>query len=195
MCRKFINYSKNSQDCELCDKAKVDKCRKCKKFVCVLFCSIQDPSSDNEIHRIHKPGDRRCNKQNIIESTALNLDHSESDFNPNISQSNGFMSSRFMCPSCENNYGNTWRFEQAYCCYSQWTELTLCSSNSTLLSETEISSASNLDHRKRKINLQTDSSNETSKRKKVEQKNFVCSTCGLSYTVNKNLLRHIRNEH
>ena len=54
-------------------------------------------------------------------------------------------------------------------------ELTLCSSNSTLLSETEISSASNLDHRKRKINLQTDSSNETSKRKKVEQKNFVCS--------------------
>ena len=90
---------------------------------------------------------------------------------------------------------NTWRFEQAYCCYSQWTELTLCSSNSTLLSETEISSASNLDHRKRKINLQTDSSNETSKRKKVEQKNFVCSTCGLSYTVNKNLLRHIRNKH
>ena len=98
------SFQQNSQDYELCDKAKVDRCRRCKKFVCVLFCSIQDPSSDNEIHRIHKPGDRRCNKQNIIESTKLNLDHSESDFNPNISQSNGFMSSRFMCPSCENNY-------------------------------------------------------------------------------------------
>ena len=31
-----------------------------KNVVCNLFCSIQDPTSDNQMHRIHKPGHWIC---------------------------------------------------------------------------------------------------------------------------------------
>ena len=53
------------QECELCNIAKDQnnpqhKCRLCGKVVCSIYCSIPDPSSDNEIHRVHKKGDTRC---------------------------------------------------------------------------------------------------------------------------------------
>ena len=51
--------SPSTKQCELCDKSK-HPCQKCGKHVCNLFCSIPDPSSDNEMYRIHKPGDSRC---------------------------------------------------------------------------------------------------------------------------------------
>ena len=35
-------------------------CSICSKPVCNLCCSAQDPTSDNEIHRVHKHGDSRC---------------------------------------------------------------------------------------------------------------------------------------
>ena len=62
-----IEDSLNSDDseCSLCAEASKQKkpqhkCRKCGKVVCNLFCSISDPNSDNEMHRVHKPGDVRC---------------------------------------------------------------------------------------------------------------------------------------
>ena len=48
------------QECDLCLKGTQHKCRLCNKIVCVLLCSLPDPDSDNESHRIHKPGDSRC---------------------------------------------------------------------------------------------------------------------------------------
>ena len=47
------------QKCELCNIAKdqnnpLQKFRLCGKVACSIYCSIPDPSSDNEIHRVHK---------------------------------------------------------------------------------------------------------------------------------------------
>jgi hypothetical protein len=36
------------------------KCRRCSNVVCSILCSIPDPESDNEMHRVHKHGDYRC---------------------------------------------------------------------------------------------------------------------------------------
>ena len=47
------------KECELCSTSK-HTCKLCGKTVCNLFCSIQDPSSDIEMYRIHKSGDKRC---------------------------------------------------------------------------------------------------------------------------------------
>ena len=46
--------------CDLCAVATQHPCRKCGIPVCNLACSIQDPTSENELHRAHKPGDSRC---------------------------------------------------------------------------------------------------------------------------------------
>ena len=47
-------------DCELCALSGQHKCRRCDIPVCNLYCSIQDPSSDLEMHRVHRNGDPRC---------------------------------------------------------------------------------------------------------------------------------------
>merc|ERR1712041_31001 len=44
--------------CNLCNSSN-HLCRKCKNTVC-NFCGEQDPSSDNEIHIMHKKNDKRC---------------------------------------------------------------------------------------------------------------------------------------
>merc|ERR1712101_74160 len=44
--------------CNLCNSSK-HLCRKCKNSVC-NFCGEQDPSSDNEMHIMHKKNDNRC---------------------------------------------------------------------------------------------------------------------------------------
>ena len=54
------------KECELCKSSTQHKCRVCKKQVCNLFCSIQDPNSDNESHRIHKNGDQRCKTDEVF---------------------------------------------------------------------------------------------------------------------------------
>ena len=46
-----------THDCDLCLGGTQHRCRLCDTIVCVLRCSIPDPDSDNESHRIHKPGD------------------------------------------------------------------------------------------------------------------------------------------
>ena len=53
---KFLE-SPSTKQRKLCDKSKQHPCQKCGKPVCNLFCSIPDPSSDNEMYRIHKSGD------------------------------------------------------------------------------------------------------------------------------------------
>merc|ERR1712098_528408 len=44
--------------CNLCNSSN-RVCRKCKNTVC-NFCGEQDPSSDNEMHIMHKKNDTRC---------------------------------------------------------------------------------------------------------------------------------------
>ena len=54
---EYNEYAYNdilAKECALCIEGSQHMCRICGKSVCVLFCSIQDPESDNEIHRIHK---------------------------------------------------------------------------------------------------------------------------------------------
>ena len=85
-----------SQNCNLCNNAITDKCRKCGKFVYVLFCSIQDPQSDNEIHCVHKLGDTRCynaQKENRIDSAIVSVS-APTEANWNL----------LICPKCENEY-------------------------------------------------------------------------------------------
>jgi hypothetical protein len=48
-----------SDKCNLCEKSSQHFCRKCDKPVCNLFCSEEDPASDNPMHRVHKTGDIR----------------------------------------------------------------------------------------------------------------------------------------
>ena len=55
----------SSNECPLCRDSTQHHCRKCGKLVCILFCSIMDPRSDNELHVIHKPDDIRCTVQNF----------------------------------------------------------------------------------------------------------------------------------
>ena len=47
-------------NCKLCKDATQHVCRTCLKPVCNLVCSEKDPSSTNEMHRVHKQGDSRC---------------------------------------------------------------------------------------------------------------------------------------
>ena len=50
----------SSNECPLCRDSTQHHCRKCGKLVCILFCSIMDPRSDNELHVVHIPGDIRA---------------------------------------------------------------------------------------------------------------------------------------
>ena len=52
-------------ECPLCRDSSQHHCRICGKLVCNLFCSIMDPSSDDELQRIHNPGDSRCVAQSF----------------------------------------------------------------------------------------------------------------------------------
>ena len=62
----------NDEVCQLCDVAEKSgnaqhKSRLCLNVVCNLFCSIQDPNSSNQMHRIHKPGHWKCLNQGMFE--------------------------------------------------------------------------------------------------------------------------------
>ena len=46
--------------CEFCKNGSHHSCKVCLKVVCVLRCSVPDPNSENESHRIHRPGDSMC---------------------------------------------------------------------------------------------------------------------------------------
>ena len=72
--------------CELCSKAAKQKnpqhkCRKCHKVVCSILCSVPDPESDNEMHRIHKHGDDCC-----------------------ISEYSSSQDLKFDCPKCDKEF-------------------------------------------------------------------------------------------
>ena len=84
------------------------RCRRCKKIVCILFCSVQDPDSENENHRVHKDGDHRCSNDksfscSICEeqfTTKEELDaHLETPHKSftYVRQTSG----NFECPTCE----------------------------------------------------------------------------------------------
>ena len=78
-------------ECSLCAEAlrqvqPQHRCRKCDKVVCNLFCSISDPNSENEMHRIHKPGDVRCISETF-----------EASFSEGI---------KFTCPNCDEEFAS-----------------------------------------------------------------------------------------
>ena len=58
-------YSLAADTCAVCEAASQQenpqhRCMRCGTVVCSIFCSIQDPTSDNEMHRVHRVGDIRC---------------------------------------------------------------------------------------------------------------------------------------
>merc|ERR1712089_38844 len=53
-----IRIAESQIVCNLCNSSN-HLCRKCKNTVC-NFCGEQDPSSDNEMHIMHKKNDKRC---------------------------------------------------------------------------------------------------------------------------------------
>ena len=48
--------------------------------MCNLFCSVQEPKSDNEALRIHKPGDKRCTLHQESEHSEISKDNLEQVF-------------------------------------------------------------------------------------------------------------------
>ena len=93
------------KECDLCTTSK-HTCRLCGKAVCNLFCSIPDPSSDNEMYRIHNSGDNRC-AQNSVQSPGQVHEHNGSvhesfqSFTSAVISSNlVYESASFECPSC-----------------------------------------------------------------------------------------------
>ena len=82
--RERIDLGGNSVNCEQCQIAENSSnpqhiCRICRKVVCNLFCSIMDPTTDNEMKRVHKP-----NHPKYIP----------------------FLSSRFECLKCERKFNS-----------------------------------------------------------------------------------------
>merc|ERR1712089_102404 len=53
-----IRIAESQIVCDLCNSSN-HLCRKCKITVC-NFCGEKDPSSDNEMHIMHKKNDTRC---------------------------------------------------------------------------------------------------------------------------------------
>ena len=101
----------NQDDCNLCLEGKEHLCRICGKAVCVPYCSIQDPKSDNESHRVHKTGDSRCHSvnklscskcENIYETADQLAMHEEvihPDLECSVLPSYG-IGGPFECPTC-----------------------------------------------------------------------------------------------
>ena len=92
----------DTSECNLCKITTQHFCKKCNLPVCNLFCSIPDPSSDNEAHRIHKTNDKRC-----------------------------IMKSSFECPSCEKIFDQPDDLEQHMLDHDQDSSLKLHSNYST----------------------------------------------------------------
>ena len=53
--------------CIPCLEATQHRCRKCDIFVCTIFCSVQDPNSDNDMHIIQESGEicRNLSNRNL----------------------------------------------------------------------------------------------------------------------------------
>ena len=73
----------SNETCSLCIGSTQHRCTKCDIPVCIPFCSIEDPNSDDELKRVHKRGDPRC-----IETT---LNNTSFDI-------------YFDCPKCDKNF-------------------------------------------------------------------------------------------
>ena len=106
-------------ECPLCRDSSQHHCRICGKLVCNLFCSIMDPSSDDELQRIHNPGDSRC-----------------------VAQS-------FECPSCGKKFKTSSDIEAHMMNHTQEVSLTLVSQagyelRRHLAEETELEISSNV---------------------------------------------------
>ena len=84
-------------ECPLCRDSSQHCCRICGKPVCNLFCSVPDPRSDNESHRVHKHGDFRC------------------------------ISQQFECPSCGKTFAKPSELQEHMLNHTQESSLTLLS--------------------------------------------------------------------
>ena len=108
---EYNEYAYNdipAKECALCIEGSQHMCRICGKSVCVLFCSIQDPESDNEIHRIHKAEDARCSQFPCSDC---------GKFFKSIEEVNIHMESlhrkecQFECPTCSNVFSKASELE------------------------------------------------------------------------------------
>ena len=95
------------ETCDLCNVAEQSRnpqhrCRLCSNVVCNLFCSIQDPTSDNQMHRIHKPGHWKCQQiQGGFDS------HEHPTYSSFTLLSEGSLSDvLYRCNNCNENFEN-----------------------------------------------------------------------------------------
>ena len=100
------------EECELCKSSTQHKCRACNKQVCNLFCSIQDPNSDNESHRIHKHGDKRCATSELLPCSECSSRYETQDelkSHQEFAHSDifsGNLEHLFECPTCNSTYSS-----------------------------------------------------------------------------------------
>ena len=115
----FAEEEPGQKNCKLCNISQQHFCTKCKLPVCNLFCSIQDPSSTNEMHRIHKPGDIRCISQcfecptceeSFSNSSSLqnhiSKEHVQETSRSMISEANSSSWMHVPCPQCSKRFEN-----------------------------------------------------------------------------------------
>ena len=109
-------------DCSLCNQSSQHKCMLHKISVCNLKCSMQDPTSDNEQHHIHKTGDPRCVHLNfqcpkcdkffediVLLNEHVDCDHHSLEMTPSSLTliSDGSMSDVFIdCAICKKKFEN-----------------------------------------------------------------------------------------
>ena len=179
--------------CELCAAATQHKCRLCQKQACNLFCSIQDPNSDNESHRVHKHGDERCITVTNFEcQKCQNSYNSAEDLNLHIEvahaeHSNGNLVNSFECPTCNEMFNSAKSLEKHVdLMHGQISSLSLIS-NASSDSWMHVS----CDSCARKFQNDTDK-----RRHDIEEHGFKeCQFCGALYCTAKELERHLQSQH
>ena len=99
------------KECEMCNMGTQHRCRRCKKIVCILVCSVQDPDSENENHRVHKDGDSRCSTDKSFScSICEELFTTKEELNVHLETPHetytyvGQTSGSFECPTCEKSF-------------------------------------------------------------------------------------------
>ena len=170
-------------ECNLCENSTQHPCRKCKLPVCNLRCSIGDPLSDIELHRMHREGDPRCrifkhnlkcpkcddvfNQQETLDNHLHNEHSRFTDYSELLLASDGSLSELYIkCTKCTSAFENDYDLQH------------------------HVETIHTDDNRKRKHSGEHEFN--TPKKQKDEIK---CTICNIKFSRKDGLTRHNKNKH